>query len=152
MTLDFFAQGLPKGQPRAKATRRGQHAGVYDPGTANDWKTTIRAAAKEAWKQTGILSAPLFTGPTRIDATFTFPRPKAHFKGKSENLRLDAPQYHYSKPDRDNLDKALLDALTDLQVLKDDAQVSSGAITKLYAVPGQATGVRVHIISLEETQ
>lgn len=155
-TLHFFAQGLPKAQPRARATRRGQHAGVYDPGSANDWKTTIKTAA---WEQVTAATAiaatatvPVFSGPIRLDATFYFPRPRAHFRGKSAQIRLDAPCYHTHKPDRDNLDKALLDALTDVQVLRDDAQVAAGSLTKLYALPGQAAGVRVHILSLQETQ
>lgn len=147
-TLEFFAQGKPKGQPRVKAARRGKHAGVYDPGTADDWKTTIKQAAKDALT-TSIF--PIFAGPVRVDATFVFPRPKAHFRGKSQTIRLDAPVYHISKPDRDNLDKALMDALTDMQVFKDDCIAACGGITKLYAAPGQAAGVRVHIISLQET-
>ncbi|MEN3940697.1 RusA family crossover junction endodeoxyribonuclease [Prosthecobacter sp. SYSU 5D2] len=148
-TLEFFAQGLPKGQPRVKAVRRGNHAGVYDPGTANDWKTSIKSAAKDALINPVF---PIFAGPVRVDATFIFPRPNAHYRGKAQTLRLDAPVYHSSKPDRDNLDKALMDALKDMQVLKDDALAASGTITKIYASPGQAAGVRVHILSLQQTQ
>ena len=37
----FFAAGSPKGQPRVRAFVRGNHAGVYDPGTANEFKTSI---------------------------------------------------------------------------------------------------------------
>jgi Holliday junction resolvase RusA-like endonuclease len=148
-SLDFFAIGTPKGQPRARAVRQGGFTRMYDPGTANDWKAAVRAEVKTLTQDAVF---PIFTGPTRLDATFIFPRPKSHFRGKSETLRLDAPVYHIAKPDRDNCDKALMDALTDMQVLKDDCLVCSGTITKLYANAGQAPGVRVHILSLQETQ
>jgi len=63
-----------------------------------------------------------------------FKRPKSHFyTGKrSDVLRPDAPNFHTSKPDRDNLDKAILDALTNAGIWKDDAQVCAGIITKSY--------------------
>ncbi len=32
----LFIKGIPKGQPRVRAFVRGRHAGVYDPGTADD--------------------------------------------------------------------------------------------------------------------
>ena len=149
MTLEFFAQGLPKGQPRTKAFKRGNHAGVFDPGTANDWKAVVRTAASVAIPQGA--PCPLFTGPVRLDATFYFPRPRSHYRGKSDVLRADAPVHHVGKPDRDNLDKAVLDTLTDLQVLKADEFVASGTITKLYAAPGQPAGARVHILRLADT-
>lgn len=148
-TLEFFAHGHPKAQPRARATIRGKHAGIYNPGTADDWKATIREAAREATRG---YSWTIFLGAVRLDATFFFQRPKAHFRGKSGALRLDAPVYHTSKPDRDNLDKALLDALKNVQVFRDDCQVAAGTITKLYGMPGQPVGVRVHIVRLQDTQ
>jgi Holliday junction resolvase RusA-like endonuclease len=46
--ISFEVVGLPKAQPRAKATIRGRHAGVYNPGTANDWKEAVKSAALRA--------------------------------------------------------------------------------------------------------
>lgn len=127
-SLTFFAPGTPKGQPRGRACIRGNHAGIYDPGTADGWKASVRAAAKRGWD--GVI----FTGPLRVDVAVYFKRPKSHFyTGKrSDVLRPDAPNYHTSKPDRDNLDKAILDALTHAGVWKDDAQVCGGTFTKSY--------------------
>lgn len=130
-TLQFFVHGLPKGQPRARACRRGKFSGVYDPGTADAWKWAVRAAAKDAWEGTP------FVGPIRLDVTFYFPRPKSHFRANGD-LKEKAPEWHTSKPDRDNLEKALMDALTTLGVWADDCQVCTGSVRKLYRTEGGA--------------
>ena len=138
-TLSFFTPGVPKGQPRGRAVRRGAHAGIYDPGTADNWKASVRAAAKEKWD-----GVP-FEGPVRVVVRAFFPRPKAHYRtGKHAGmLRTDAPTHHTAKPDRDNLDKAILDALTNAGVWRDDAQVCAGGITKVFSesVPGASVEI-----------
>lgn len=149
-TLELHVIGLPKGQPRARACIRGGHAATYNPSNADDWKACIAAAVKESLNGRTDLTMPIFTGPTRVDCTFFFPRPKAHFR-KNGSIRLDAPVYHIAKPDRDNLDKAVLDLLTQKQILADDKQVCAGLIQKLYAAQGQAAGARIHILSLNQT-
>jgi Holliday junction resolvase RusA-like endonuclease len=127
-SLTFFVDGNPKAQPRGRACRRGNHAGIYDPGTADAWKASVRLAAMKGWD--GVT----FTGPLRVDVAVYFKRPKSHFfTGKrSEVIRPNAPMFHTSKPDRDNLDKAILDALTNAGIWKDDAQVCSGTLSKSY--------------------
>ena len=45
--LTFFVEGDPKGQPRARACIRGKHAGVYDPGTSDNWKMCVA----EVWRR-----------------------------------------------------------------------------------------------------
>lgn len=129
MNLCFFAAGIPKGQPRGRAVRRGAHAGIYDPGTADNWKASVRCAAKELW------DGRPFTGPLRVTITAFFPRPKKHYftGARAKILRTDAPDYHISKPDRDNLDKAILDALTNAGIWYDDSVVCAGSVTKRYA-------------------
>jgi Holliday junction resolvase RusA-like endonuclease len=125
MTLTFFASGLPKGQPRVRATRRGKFAGVYDPGTADRWKANVREAASQHMPP-----AP-FAGPIRAELVFTLPRPKAHFL--KAGLRPNAPLRHISTPDADNLAKAVLDALGDMQAFwGDDSQVCELRVSKLY--------------------
>ena len=141
-TITFFAPGIPKGQPRGRAVRRGKHTGIYDPGTADNWKSSVRHAALAAWDKV------MFTGPVRVSWIAYFPRPKSHFyTGKrADQLRPEAKAYHTSKPDRDNLDKAILDALTNAGIWKDDAQVCCGEVCKYY--PSQNTGCRIEITEL----
>jgi len=72
--------------------------------------------------------------PVSISMSFYFKRPKSHYRtGKySHILKETAPTWHTSKPDRDNLDKFFLDALTGI-FLADDKIVCSGLITKCYS-------------------
>ena len=137
--IEFWVAGPPKGQPRAKACRRGKHAGVYDPGTANEWKARVHEAAKH------FIAEPLAM-PLRVDLTFYFPRPKNHYRaGKMANeLKESAPKFHTGKPDRDNSDKAVLDQLTVSRMWLDDSQVCDGRIQKLYA-DGRGPGAFIRI-------
>lgn len=127
--LTFFAAGIPKAQPRAKAVARGGFARVYNPGTADDWKMIVRNEASKAWNRLP------WVGPLRVDLTFHFPRPKAHYTSRGE-LKPTAPTWHITKPDRDNLDKGVLDALTQLGMWADDKGVCAGEIKKVYANGG----------------
>ena len=124
--LLFFAAGIPKAQPRAKARSIGKFAQVYNPKTADDWKMIVRNEAQKA--SDGIA----WEGPLCVNLTLYFPRPKWHFKASGE-LKPKAPKWHVTKPDRDNSDKAILDALTNLGIWHDDKQVCDGRIRKLYA-------------------
>ena len=137
----FTAFGNPKGQPRVKACVRGKHAGVYTPGTADEWKFAIIAAAKDAWD--GVT----FTGPVRLSGSILFARPKKHFRSNGE-LRDDAPTWHIQKPDRDNCEKLICDALTAIGVWGDDCQVCCGAIEKRWT--GRSINSGSAIISITE--
>lgn len=123
--LQFFVVGQPKAQPRVKAFKRGNHAGVYDPGTADGWKLLVGAAAKANWNRVQ------FNGPLRLVLGFFMPRPKGHFN-RHGDVRPTAPSWHESKPDVDNMAKAVMDALTQLQVWRDDSQVVQLEVSKAY--------------------
>jgi crossover junction endodeoxyribonuclease RusA len=133
--IRFFVAGLPKGQPRPKAVKRGAHAGVYDPGTANEWKNQIYIQGKDF-----VPAVPLDMA-LRVDLIFYFPRPKAHFRSNGE-LKPNAPEYHTSKPDRDNLDKAVMDQMTAMRFWVDDSQAADGRLRKFYD-DGRGPGVDV---------
>jgi len=146
--LSFFAAGLPKAQPRAKARAFGKFAQVYNPKTANDWKMIIRHEAQKAWKD----YPNQWLGPLCVNLTFYFPRPKNHFNSKGE-LKPTAPKWHTAKPDRDNLDKSVLDALTNLGIWGDDKQVCDGRVKKYYVPFGLiATGVAGCTVEIKEVE
>lgn len=128
LSVEFTAYGTPKGQPRPKATIRGKHAGVYDPGTANDWKESVRSAAMRAWL------GKKFTGPVCLWIKCCMPRPKNHVRANGD-LKDWAPKWVDSKPDFDNLGKAIADALTSVGIWNDDAQVARCITEKVYASP-----------------
>jgi len=141
----FFAPGIPKGQPRVRAFVRGRHAGVYDPGTADDFKASIHLAARSAMRPHA--ARPIFTGPVRVDCEFVFPRPKSHFTSKGQ-IKADAPVWHTQKPDRDNLDKAVLDTLTKIEMWRDDSQACSGQLLKRWTALGEPSGVQITVTSI----
>jgi len=134
----FFAAGEPKPQPRARAFARGGHARVYDAGTAEGWKGCVALAAREH------LPAAPIAGPVALRLDIRLPRPKAHFTKKG--LRPDAPIYVCAgRGDADNFAKAVMDALTQIGLWKDDIQVVRLEVEKLY---GEQPGAWVTVEEL----
>jgi crossover junction endodeoxyribonuclease RusA len=138
-SLSFYAIGTPVGQPRPRACIRGRHAGMYDPGTADAWKAAVSAASKAAW------DGRVFDGPIRLSLTIWMPRPKSHLRSNGE-VKPTAPRWHTSKPDLDNIEKAIKDAITTAGVWKDDCLVCSVRKTKRYADGQPGAEVRIEEI------
>jgi Holliday junction resolvase RusA-like endonuclease len=114
---------------------RGGH--VYTPGSASAWKERIHWEAKK--------TCPCPVGdketPVRVDIEFYLKRPKRLCRKKDPPHRI----YATRKPDRDNLDKAVLDSLVGAGVLLDDNQVVSGLIEKFYHPIGEGPSVLIRI-------
>ena len=141
--------GDPKAQPRPRSfAMRGKSgkysARVYDPGTAEFWKSLIAIAAREK------IVRP-FAGPVVVEMSFCIRRPKSHYRtGKNAaQLKPAAPNYHTSKPDVDNFAKAVLDALTTIGAWKDDSQVAGLSARKIY---GEQPGAIIQIAALPEVE
>lgn len=98
------------------------------------FKATCRMAASAAYN-----GAPI-SGPVRVDVVAVFPRPAAKVWATKP-----MPRYrHTVKPDRDNLDKAILDCLTGI-VLVDDRQACAGTIDKWHAAGDEQPHVLITI-------
>lgn len=121
MKIELKIYGEPKAQPRPKATRIGNHIRVYNPKTARGWKGLI----EREFKKFKII----FTDIVKVSVTYYIKRPKSLMRKKDDYH----PIAHGKKPDLDNLNKAVLDALTKAEIWKDDSQVQSMSATKLYA-------------------
>ena len=130
-SVSFRVTGKPKGQPRVKAFRRGERAGVFTPNSADDW----RSAVGHAWQAQERPHVPP-KASVALFLTFTFQRPKAHVTTKGR-LSKQATGSHVTKPDASNLAKLVEDVLTDLQAWKDDSQVATLVVVKQYAEIGQ---------------
>ncbi len=145
----FFVLGIPKGQPRPKAFARNMGGGkwaarVYDPGTAEEWKSQIAVAAKEHRPDKPI------EGPVFFRMKAYFPRPKSHFRSNGE-LKPTAPKYVCTKPDFDNCEKAATDALTHLGFWRDDSQIVANYFVKQYVMPADRealVGANIEILEL----
>lgn len=142
--IRFFAEGIPKGQPRPRGTHVGGYTRVYNPTTTKQWKGQITLAAMPYINAGGEM-----TGPVKVVLHFRMPRPKKHFRtGKHEGkIKEDAPRIHTGKPDTDNLAKPILDALTKAGMWKDDSQVADLYVSKRYA--DVLTGCEVVISEVE---
>jgi Holliday junction resolvase RusA-like endonuclease len=78
-----------------------------------------------------------WTGPVRMDVDVFFERPQRLLKKKSP----EEPIWHTSKPDRDNLEKSITDALKEAGLYADDCLVCAGEVRKFWAAKGCGPGV-----------
>lgn len=134
--IAFRVPALPVAQPRTRATSIHGHARAYQPtgGAIATFKATVRHMAAVAFK-----GSPL-DGPLRVDIEFVFPRTKSQTWKTRPMPRIP----HAKKPDRDNLDKAVLDALNGL-LWVDDAQVCDGRLTKWIAAGDEQPHVAITV-------
>lgn len=127
--IHFTVYGSPIAQPRIRARgflKDGEvFAHIYEPGKkdspARQWKSDIKSAAEK------LKPSRPSAGPVGVWIHFFFPRPKRLMRKKDPDGALP----HISKPDRDNCEKAVLDALKGLFFV-DDSQVCRGEVTKWY--------------------
>lgn len=140
-SISFYVVGCPKSQPRPRAFafKKGEKTQVrmYDPGSAEFWKSQIAEAAREAGLEK-------FEGPVGITLFFSFPRPKGHFR-KDGHVKDSAPKHHTQRGDVDNLAKAVYDALTTLGAWDDDAQIVHAQIDKSWALGSSQGGCAIII-------
>lgn len=125
--------GNPIGKKRPRFARRGKFVTTY-----NDQETEEGKFLAMAKTQFG--DGPPLSGPLRVDISAFIQRPKAHYgTGRnSAKLKASAPKYPESKkPDRDNIDKFVLDALEGLCWVN-DVQVCDGRVMKRWADEGLA--------------
>lgn len=141
--LDMFIRGVPKPQPRPRAFARriGSKvtARVFDCGSAEGWKGDIANALRDR------LPASPLAGPLKVSIEFHLPRPKGLCRKKDPA----GPIPHHAKPDRDNLEKATLDAMTHLGFWHDDGQVCAGEVTKFYHSVDASPGAFIRVETLD---
>lgn len=143
--IELRIPAVPVAQPRVKAASRFGKATMYTPtkiknadGTKKDhpivaFKSTVRMAFERKYS-----GAP-YALPLRVDCCFVMPRPQKLMRKNDPEGRIP----HAQKPDRDNLDKAVLDALKGLAWV-DDSQISIGLIEKWWA--GKEEGPHVIVV------
>lgn len=115
--LEFRLDIRPKPQQRHK-DGRGYH---YDPSAA--LKQNFLALAYEHRPKEPI------TDPTALEIEFCFPRPKKHYNKKG--LKPDAPLFYAIRPDLDNIEKLVMDALNKV-FYRDDCLICRKETTKIY--------------------
>ena len=123
---------------------------TYVPNKADAWKRTVRYHFLPWMEEQQPIE-----GPVRVDIEFILPRPKSHF-GTGRNaatIKPSSPTRHHVAPDKDNFEKAVLDALSATPTVtrkklppkhandpvynftgiwRNDGQVCSGLVEKRY--------------------
>jgi Holliday junction resolvase RusA-like endonuclease len=136
VTLTIMGCPKPQGRPRKSFM-----GGVFSPTTEH--KERVVAAAHKLH-----LEGHYFEQPVEVIITYYFKRPNSHYgTGKnSGKLKSSAPEYHGKRPDLDNLNKAILDAIGDGNLWKDDSLVFSLRSSKWYSREGSKQWADIQII------
>ncbi len=144
--IAFVVDCVPVAQPRQRHRAVEGAAGIWvqnytpkkDP--VNGFKESVRGAFLKATEALPP-AARMQEGPLQVRLIFVLPRPKRFRKG------LRAP--YKRKPDLDNLEKSLLDALNGL-AYRDDSQVCRVFKEKWYAASEEKPHVEVEIGPMTE--
>jgi Holliday junction resolvase RusA-like endonuclease len=140
--INLWIDGIPKGQPRARAFAKHGRVRMYDPGTAEAWKAQVALSVKRELPESPM------EGPVAVVMAFALPRPKS-LTGKRH---ADGAIPHTGKPDADNLCKAVLDALTQIGLWRDDSQVCAVSVVKNYASKTGRPGMALEVVEVGETE
>jgi endodeoxyribonuclease rusA family protein len=134
--LTFFIEGTPIPQGSKTAIRHGTRARLIEANKRlKPWRTTLQTALADQ------AAGRRIEGPFTADLNFLFTPPqRPRFKDQDGN------SVHAVKPDVDKLTRAVLDSLTNANIIDDDARCTRLTATKNYTTPNQPTpGVHITI-------
>lgn len=138
--LEFTVIGKPQpaGSKRAFPIRRGGRvvgvATTDDNKRSKPWQAIVSSAALDA-----LAEGEQLRGPLLLKIDFYLARPAGHY-GTGRNagtVRSSAPTFPVTRPDATKLVRGIEDALTGI-AWRDDAQVVSQLVRKLYGTPERA--------------
>lgn len=138
--LDTTILGEPVGQGRPRAVRMGAlGVRMHPPKKSSEWQALAAQQFVNVWGSREMRDAPV-----RLVVEAVGPRPKSVLK------RLGAGRlWGETKPDLDNVVKAVADALVQACVLRDDTLVAQIHAAKYVAAHGEGPRVRVTLVGLE---
>jgi Holliday junction resolvase RusA-like endonuclease len=152
--VSFTVFGTPAPQGSKFATLRGGKLVVVDDNkkALGDWRKAVEWSAAIAMR--GKWDTQYYEGPVGIEVQFLIARPRGHYRtGRYEHLlRDDAPVHPQVRPDVDKLARAVLDALTIAQAIRDDSRVTDLHAVKSYARRGQQPGALITIREIWEQE
>lgn len=137
-TISFTVPAVPVAQPRAKATAMNGKPRMYEAKKSHpihDFKASVRQAFSEAHQ------GPPLDGPVLMTCEFYFPLLK--------KMRGDITKPKATKPDWDNLGKAVSDALNKL-AYHDDGQIVQCVIRKSFTSRHHQPRVCVVLSQIDE--
>lgn len=131
--IEFFVPGKPVPMARPRVTRTG-HA--YTPKNCADYKSLVAAFARDVMR-----GKELYDGEVWVEIGFFFPMPKSWSKKKQNKMFGEGIT---SRPDMDNLYKAVTDAMNGI-VYRDDAQITFSLMRKRYTDSRDSGGVLISV-------
>lgn len=139
----FTVPGQPQGKGRAKIVKIGGFSRMATPGKTVAYEGLIAICAQRA-----MLGRNVFDGPVGCNLFIDCAVPQS-WSEKKKRMALAGEIYPTTKPDKDNVIKAVYDGCNGV-VWRDDVQVVDGMQRKRYAA---TPGVRVEVWPLlEEAQ
>lgn len=126
-SVEVLGEAVPKGRPRAFRTPKGIR--MHTPARTANYETTVRLTWSEHVANDTRVSWPI-RGPVAIRVAF-YRTPPASLSNKKRFLALNGTTRPTTRPDVDNLLKAILDALNGIAFV-DDAQIVSIEASKAY--------------------
>lgn len=132
--IRFTVPGQPTAKGRPRVTTRNGRPATYTPARTVAYEGLVAFAGQKAMED-----APPYAGPVAVSATAVFAIPKSWPRHRRESAK-----WHTSKPDGDNLAKAIGDGLNGV-VWADDSQVASWRVVKVY---GEVPGVTIEVTPL----
>jgi Holliday junction resolvase RusA-like endonuclease len=152
MLIRVNGEPAPQGSTRAFAVRKGGVPTGRTVVTAANkrtrpWRDSIMAEAAEAIRMGQRVPGACEGAPVTVNISFMLKRPASHYGQGRNAARLlpSAPLWPAVRPDVDKLCRAVLDALSDMGIYRDDAQVISLTAIKTYATPGTSPGALIQI-------
>ncbi|MCI9292965.1 MAG: RusA family crossover junction endodeoxyribonuclease [Erysipelotrichaceae bacterium] len=126
MVFKFTVSGKPMGKQRPKATIRGHHAGVYTPKETVAYERYVVAMFLQAYP----CARPL-EGEIKGKIKAFYPIPQSTSK-KRKTAMLNGVIRPQVKPDLDNVEKIIYDALNGV-AYTDDSHITEMTISKYYS-------------------
>ena len=138
--IAFTVPGQPQGKGRPRIGKVGQHARMFTPAKTVAYEGLVAHAAQQAMR-----GAALFSGAVACNVFLDCEVP-ASWSAKKQRMALAAEVLPTTKPDADNVVKAIFDGLNGV-LWRDDVLVVDLRVRKRYAA---VPCVRVEVWSVEQ--
>ena len=136
MMLRFFVLGTPVAKGRPRAFRLGGGVRMFTPKKTQAWETLVERVIRAEMGDN-----PPLEGELEVHVLLTLPVP-ASWPRKAKEAALNGLTPHISRPDVDNLAKAVLDACNG-SLWVDDCQITRLTCQKEF---GETPGVTIEVL------
>jgi Holliday junction resolvase RusA-like endonuclease len=140
--LDVTIPGDPRGYQRPGVAVRGGFAKLYEQKETRDWRAVAADIVHQRANGKRVEDEPV---SVLVQAVGKRPKslPKRHGVGRL---------WRITKPDADNVAKAVCDTLVQSGLLRDDTLIATLIVHSLVAADGEAPHVRVTVCMMEPIQ